>query len=146
MDWFHVRHDWTREGRLSRTIVDAVAAMRGTPPTHITPLFTAVDTDALDRLFLPRATSTPRNGVGSVELSVDGLQITATSDGDVLVTGADSNEHSDDVTTEAGFRAALARLIREADANGVDVDGGWDCRGDSTSINWGIEIYEVDDS
>ena len=41
------------------------------------------------------------------------------------------------------FQVELARLIRWAEANGVDVEGGWACDGDESLTEWGIEIYEV---
>lgn len=41
------------------------------------------------------------------------------------------------------FQAELVRLIRAAEADGVDVEGGWSCDGDAGLPEWGIEIYEV---
>lgn len=41
------------------------------------------------------------------------------------------------------FQVELARLIRAAEADGVDVEGGWACDGDEGLPEWGIEIYEV---
>ncbi|MFB6079879.1 MAG: hypothetical protein ABEJ81_02585 [Haloferacaceae archaeon] len=51
---------------------------------------------------------------------------------------------SDGPTTEQAFQNDLARLIRVAHANGVDVEGGWEDRTlDADAPDWGIEIYEV---
>ena len=46
--------------------------------------------------------------------------------------------------TEDAFAERLRELVNEAHANGVDVEGGWMDRKDSTAEpDWGIEIYEV---
>lgn len=42
------------------------------------------------------------------------------------------------------FQAELAHLIRQAEAAGVDVEGGWECNGDGDLPEWGIEIYAVE--
>lgn len=41
------------------------------------------------------------------------------------------------------FQVELTRLIREAEANDVDVEGGWVCADEGGDAEWGIEIYEV---
>ncbi|WP_175424205.1 hypothetical protein [Haladaptatus sp. W1] len=47
-----------------------------------------------------------------------------------------------EISDEEEFQGALARLIREAEVTGDDVEGGWACR-DASDSEWGIEIYEV---
>lgn len=42
------------------------------------------------------------------------------------------------------FHDQLRRLIRTAERSGVDVAGGWACRGDDTNqSDWDVEIIEV---
>lgn len=48
-----------------------------------------------------------------------------------------------DPTTDDEFHAALGRLLRRAEANGVDVEGGWSFRNDTDRVGWGVEIYAV---
>ncbi|MFC6724258.1 hypothetical protein ACFQE1_07700 [Halobium palmae] len=47
-------------------------------------------------------------------------------------------------TTETEFQEALAELLDGAQANGVDVEGGWDCRIDAPDSVYGIEIFRVE--
>jgi hypothetical protein len=50
---------------------------------------------------------------------------------------------ADGPTTEEAFQNQLRRLVRTADANGVDVEGGWTCRTDDGRSDWGVEILEL---
>lgn len=54
-----------------------------------------------------------------------------------------SDEIGDPMTDEE-FHDQLRQLIRTAEANGVDVAGGWECRNTSPDhSDWDIEITEV---
>lgn len=46
------------------------------------------------------------------------------------------------VDSIAGFQRAMAVLIHEAQANGVDVEGAWDFR-EGFDPSYGVEIFEV---
>lgn len=48
---YTVRYDWDGDDVPSLSIVRAVAAVRGTDPTNMRPLYEVVDTNAVDRLF-----------------------------------------------------------------------------------------------
>lgn len=46
-------------------------------------------------------------------------------------------------TTETEFVAALQSLLLDAHENGVDIEGGWDCRNGDGHPDWDILITEV---
>lgn len=139
MRGFQTTHDWAGDRPLSCTVVEAVAAASGRDPTEVGQLSTAVDPDSLDALFRPLDGPPPRNGSGRIEFSYDGYRVTVAASGEVSV--APAVDEPDGVTTRAAFEDELGRLVREAEANGVGVEGGW-ASGDG-SREWGIEIYKV---
>jgi len=49
----------------------------------------------------------------------------------------------DGLTSEAEFEQALGNLIASAQADGIDVEGGWKLDGENDSLDLGIEIYRV---
>lgn len=55
----------------------------------------------------------------------------------------ESTPSNDGPRTEQEFNERLIRLIRDAHANGVDVEGGWMDRTRNDEPDWGVEIYEV---
>ncbi|MFC4358075.1 hypothetical protein ACFO0N_08960 [Halobium salinum] len=48
-----------------------------------------------------------------------------------------------DPDSTAEFHEALTGLVRAARENGVDVEGGWDCRIDGTTPDFAVEIFPV---
>ncbi len=50
---------------------------------------------------------------------------------------------SDGPTTAEEFHAELRRLVRAAETNSVDIEGGWACRGMADDSSWDIEIVSV---
>lgn len=80
-----VSHDWDGEVELGTTITNAVALLTKQPPEAVgIDLSAAVDLDALDRLFRPRATGVPLTD-GRLALTVDNCSVTVTSTGLVTV-------------------------------------------------------------
>jgi len=81
-DAYRIEED--ADGRpASETVVMTVAAVTGTDPTSLPPLYHAIDPDALDSLF-----SSPRDvgdRVGRTTFQYAGCAVTVASDGDVLV-------------------------------------------------------------
>ena len=143
MDEYQTTHEWDSKVSLSYTIIDALATVRETNPTDLEPLHTAVDTEALDQLFEPLRDSNHSNGAERVEFTFDGYLVTATASGDVTVQRQSTSLTDGGVTDEDAFQAALAELVQEAEANGVDVEGGWRGRDRIDDSGLGIEIYEV---
>ncbi|KYH23989.1 hypothetical protein HAPAU_40680 [Halalkalicoccus paucihalophilus] len=47
------------------------------------------------------------------------------------------------VTTEEAFTTALQKLVQAAYANGVDIEGGWECRTTTDDPDWEIMILEL---
>ena len=127
------------DGSLTATVVEAVAAVTGEEPTAMEPLGSVVDPEALEGLVASLRRSSEG---GRVAFTFAGCRVTVTADGAVRVSRPPAGHPP--VTTGEAFQAALARLLREAETNGVAVDGGWACR-DGSLPTWGIEIYEVEE-
>lgn len=50
----------------------------------------------------------------------------------------------DDVPrTEAELQSAMGRLLREAYSNGLEVEGGWECRNGGGHPDWDVVVTEV---
>lgn len=47
------------------------------------------------------------------------------------------------VTSEEELQDKLQSLLRRAHENGVDVEGGWDCRNGTEHPDWDIVVTEV---
>lgn len=58
-------------------------------------------------------------------------------------TGSRERAHPPTVTTDEAFEEALQTLVLEADANGVDVRGGWPVAYDDETAMWDIEITRL---
>ncbi|MFB6096986.1 MAG: HalOD1 output domain-containing protein [Haloferacaceae archaeon] len=141
----HSTYDQARGESLTFAIVEAVARVNDVDPIDLDPLQSVVDPDALEKLVSSLEGSASRDEEWRTEFSFEGCHVEITSSGEVAVRREPPGGRGT-VSTEAEFEDALAHLIREAEANGVAVDGGWACRDGSTSPTWGIEIYEVGES
>ncbi|MFD1599822.1 HalOD1 output domain-containing protein [Halobellus rarus] len=75
---FQATYDSTRDST-SLAIVAVVATALGEDPQALTPLQTAIDTDALDKLVTE--SDTGLGTCGSISFRYDGFKITATSEG-----------------------------------------------------------------
>ncbi|OYR47791.1 MULTISPECIES: hypothetical protein [unclassified Halorubrum] len=49
-------------------------------------------------------------------------------------------------TAEAEFRDELQTLLREAHDEGIDVEGGWDCRNGPGHPDWDVVVSKVQKS
>lgn len=47
------------------------------------------------------------------------------------------------VITDEAFNTALQKLVQTAYANGVDIEGGWECRTTTADPDWEIMILEL---
>ena len=89
-EWYEVPPDVTAREPTSATVVGTVAAVTGTDPESLRPLYDVVDPDALDRLFASVSGATDRkNGRGRVTFRYEGLSIRVFEDGRIAVTPAD---------------------------------------------------------
>jgi hypothetical protein len=79
---YRTTHDWAAGGRITRTIVEAVAEVRGREPASGQPLNEVLDPDALDRLFRSRSTDDQPGDV-RVEFVFGGCEVTVTGAGEV---------------------------------------------------------------
>ncbi|WP_255171026.1 HalOD1 output domain-containing protein [Natrononativus amylolyticus] len=64
-------------------IVDGVAALEGTDPLELPPLFDAVDPDALEAIFAPTDGGTPR--IGRIEFPYAGHTVTVVREDEPIV-------------------------------------------------------------
>ncbi|NUC73389.1 hypothetical protein HTZ84_13880 [Haloterrigena sp. SYSU A558-1] len=68
----------------SLAIVERVAALDGTDPLSLPPLYDAVDPEALDSLFQSSSTDGPRT-TGSVQFTYYGYDVRVDADGEIAV-------------------------------------------------------------
>lgn len=47
------------------------------------------------------------------------------------------------ITTEDELHAELKELLRRAYTNGIDVEGGWECRNGVEHPDWDVVVTEV---
>ena len=72
----------------SEAVVERVAALEGVSPLEVTPpLYSAIDPDALDSLFVSRTTGERRSGV-RLQFSFNGYDVEVGRDGVVCVAEA----------------------------------------------------------
>lgn len=143
---YHTTYERDRSISLRDTIVEAVATVTDVEPADLDSLQTAVNLDALEQLMLSLEQPASHEWESRIEFTFEGCRVEVTSSGEIAVRRLPDSGTRDAVSTEAAFQADLAQLIREAEANGVAVEGGWVCRDESVFPTWGIEIYEVDES
>ena len=48
------------------------------------------------------------------------------------------------LTSAGALNAELKALLRRAYANGIDVEGGWDCRNGTEHPDWDVIVTEVE--
>lgn len=85
-DCYVTQYDRLDDTPLSVAIANAVATYRDTDATELEPLYYAVNPEALERLFAPRA-----NGLrseGSVTFGYNDCSVTVTAGGEIRVTTA----------------------------------------------------------
>lgn len=82
---YQLYHDWGSSDRISIRIVSAVAAITDTPPTEMSPLYTRVDPDALDRLFRPIPTEDRRGLASTLSFTLNGCEVTIYGDGRIEI-------------------------------------------------------------
>jgi len=73
-----------RSGEISETVVNTVAEAKGVDPLDLEPLYSAVDPDALNRLFRPTP-GTPST-TRELQFSLAGCLVVVHGDGEVVVT------------------------------------------------------------
>jgi hypothetical protein len=76
----HVQTVETESRSVSQAVIDAVAAVEGTPPTELTPpLYDVVDPDALEKVFAGKAS------LGKVVFNYHNYEVSVDADGYVAV-------------------------------------------------------------
>lgn len=69
----------TDSRRPSQAVIDAVAAVEGTPPTELPPLYDVVDPEALDNVFAGKAS------LGKVVFNYNSYEVSVEADGYVAL-------------------------------------------------------------
>lgn len=87
---------------ISERVIEKVAAVTGTDPLEMEPLYSRVDPDCLESLFDDRTVPESRNQ-GHVAFPLDGCQVVVEADGTVEVTPF--GERADATTATASSRA-----------------------------------------
>lgn len=80
---YHASFDWA-EVAPSTAVVEVTAAAADVDVNDVAPLYSAVDPDALDRLFQPRSNGKSRRG-GSVTFVLQGFEVTVESSGEITL-------------------------------------------------------------
>lgn len=86
-DTYHALYQPDEPGSLVGAVIYLVSVATGKDPDTMDPLYETVDSDALESLFRPREGET-----GQVEFRYCGCEVTAMSDGEVLVTFPEDDE------------------------------------------------------
>ncbi|QSW97764.1 HalOD1 output domain-containing protein [Haloterrigena alkaliphila] len=95
--------DPTGSGQLSSAIVRAIVTATDRSPGQLTPLYEAIDPDALERLLEHAATSTVDAAAFGLEFSVDDLEVVVTGDGGISVYDCGDDPEPDEGTgSESG--------------------------------------------
>lgn len=79
-DTYYNRHDWDDPASLSFTIVETVAAVTGRESTDLSPLYSALDPDALEAIMAPRRADSVR-----LTFTYEACIVTVASSGEVVV-------------------------------------------------------------
>jgi len=82
---------WTETETPVASVVEAVAAVTGTPPASLSPLYDAIDPDALNRLVAP-GRGTPSTD-SRVSFRFEGCMVTVHGDGRTVVSPATDRGH-----------------------------------------------------
>lgn len=72
--------------QLSRAVVEAVSNAEGVDATELTPLYTAIDPDALESLFKPEVLGEDQQVDGEIRFSYHGYEVRVTASGEVDLT------------------------------------------------------------
>ena len=81
---YHVRDALERPQPISVTVVQTVAAVTGTEPEDVEPLYDVIDPNALDALFRPVSEGSSRR-TASVSFTLHGLDVTVHASGEIVV-------------------------------------------------------------
>lgn len=77
-------YEWGRNESVGSLVVETVAEFSGKAPEELEPLYTRIDTDALNKLFRPVDDGSSRTG-GKVEFPFDDYFVTVHADGRIVV-------------------------------------------------------------
>lgn len=79
-------------GEISETVVMTVAEAKGVDPLDLEPLYTVIDSDALNSMFRPSVGSPP--ATMELSFSMEGCEVVVKGNGEVTVTPPTETEES----------------------------------------------------
>ncbi|MFC6723749.1 HalOD1 output domain-containing protein [Halobium palmae] len=139
---------------VSEHVVTTAGSIRGTGSSEMPVLANFIDPIALDELFQLPSNAPRERADGYVRFAYGECLVTVESDGCVRVDPAAGGRHTPvlDTTakqqngsfTEETFRDRLSELLRLAELNGLEIDGGYDYPPDTERTRWGVEIYPIE--
>ena len=95
--------DPTDSGHLSSTIAAAIATATDRPPRSITPLYEAIDPEALEELLEHAATAPADAPSFDFEFAIDGTTVIVAGDGTISVYDCGECDAEDDGGPESGL-------------------------------------------
>lgn len=136
-DVYRTRHDPESGDPVWYAVIEAVAAVRGVDPLEVEELGAVFDLDAFDSLFVAPESGGPSDADARLSFVLDGCPVIVTAGGVIEVAEPDG---SDDAA--AWLELSIDRLLRDAAAAGVDVEGGWESHGPD-GTGWRVTVRRV---
>lgn len=82
-DTYWLQHDWCSDREVCTTIALAVAAVTDTPPTNFEPVYTVINSDALQQLFRITDERTSRECSARVTFTINDCDVTVYASGKI---------------------------------------------------------------
>jgi|AntRauTorcE11898_2_1112593.scaffolds.fasta_scaffold03444_2 hypothetical protein len=80
-----IQQNWHEADTATTSVVTAIAALTGLPPTGMDPLYESVDPDALERVLESGSDGSCRSSALSVSFSHEGCRVKIRADGQLTV-------------------------------------------------------------
>lgn len=121
---------------VSDAIVRVLSTVSEGESGELRPIDDVVDPIVLDALVRER------RGEFQFRFEHEGYTVLVMSGGELLVWSG-TVPLGGEILTDAQFRSALDQIVREAEENGIGVEGGWETSAASDGAVWDVEILEV---
>ncbi|MDS0293225.1 HalOD1 output domain-containing protein [Halogeometricum luteum] len=121
---------------VSDAVVRVLSRISEREPEDLRPVDDIVDPIVLDALVRER------RGEFQFRFEHEGYAVLVTSGGELLVWSG-TVPLGGEILTDAQFRSALDQIVREAEENGIGVEGGWETSAADEGSVWDVEILEV---
>lgn len=88
-----ITHTRDADESVTHSVVRAVAAVTGTDPFRLPPLYDTVDPEALSQVVDSLSERSPSSRTGQVSFRLDGCRVTVHADGRTVVTSPDRDDN-----------------------------------------------------